>query len=768
MKNRYLYLLLFTFSVLGAAPRPGAAQPGSPPGPPPARPVTDSYFGTDVKDDFRWLEDGERPDAQEWYQAQGTYATTTLRQLLSRGKMLARLQELTQESPYRIKGLQRVGKNFVFLKRRANSDTWTLALREGINGLDKQLVDPSAGALAAISPPTIVSFAASPDAHYVAYELSWGDPLTNRVRVLDTRTAKHVGDIIEHAHLTPTAWLPDGRSFIYNYASAEASNRLYLSTVPVAATPAKGKGKGKVKVVAKGGVKAPPDRLIFGDAYSPPAPGGGDVLLARGGRVGPDWVAAYVGPSRVAHAAIYVAPAASLTQKTIPWQRVATLDDEVHAIYLHGTLVYGLTMRNYLRGRLVRTGIDAPDWDKATAVLLPEEPVELQALQTAADGLYVLGRDGSASRLWKVPHPTGVKTFDAVVPVPVPLPEGSAVAEFATDPQMPGVYINLHSWIAAPLTYSWVSGNELTETDLQPAGDYDIPDHLATIELKVKSPDGVAIPLTLIYRRGLKLNARNPTLLTAYGAYARTLMPEYDPQDLAWIERGGVRAIAHVRGGGEYGAAWHVAGRADTKPAGWQDLLACAQHLINQQYTSAERLALEATGAGTILAANALLEKPDLFQAVLLNAPLTDLVRYPSPAAQAAADVIEFGNVSTEVGFRARLIMSTAYRVRERKTYPATLLLAAPGATPEAVDWQAGKLAAALQNAARTPSPVLLRTEPFPTDPDHARQLGFERRADQLSFLLWHMDNAAFQPVVLAKRKHKARPARPTVAVKKK
>ena len=762
MKHYTLPFLLFITWLAGPTPALSQETAAPPPPPAPSRPVKESYFGTDVIDRFRWLEDGERPDAQEWYQTQGTYARTTLHQLLSRGKMLARLRELTQESPYRIRALQRMNGRYFFLKRLANTTTWTLAMRDGDAGLDRLLVDPAVGPLAAISVPEIAAFAASPDGRLVAYELTWGTPADNRIRVFDTKTNQHLGDIIDHAHLTPTAWLADNTSLVYNRVTPQAANRLYVRTVAVPAVTAAKKGakgtKGKAPAARPG---ADTDRLVFGDTYAPAVPGGtADVLVARGGSVcaGSPWAVAYVGPSRLAHAAIYVAPMESLRQKTVPWKRVAALEDEVRTVYLHGTLVYGLTTLDAPAGRIARTGHDAPDWRKATSVLVPEDAAEVQTFDVARDALYVLGRDGSASRLWKLPLPMGVKTFDAAPVAPVPLPEGSAVAEVACEPRQPGVFVNLHLWIAAPLHYRWVSGPELVETDLQPAGDYDIPDHLATVELKVKSPDGTRVPLTLIYRRGLKLNAHNPTLLTAFGAYGRVLAPEYDPQELAWIERGGVRAIAHVRGGGEYGPAWAKAGRADAKPTAWQDLLACAQHLIDQHYTAPDRLAVLGAGAGAVAVAGAVLEKPELFKAAIFEQPIADLVRYQPAAPDAATAAAEFGDLSSEAGFRARLVASPFHHVREKERYPATLLVAAPAAAPEAVDWQCGKLAAALQNV-RSPRPVLLRTEATAPDDEAARQAAFERRADQLSFLLWQMDNAAFQPIVLAKRKHKARPA---------
>ncbi len=456
---RTFFLLL----LLGVGSQPARAQEAAAPPltPAPERPVKDNYFGTNVIDRFRWLEDGERPDVQEWYQTQGAYATRTLHQLLSRGKMLARLRELTQESPYRIKGLQRVGNRFFFLKRRANTTVWHLAMREGIAGTDKQLVDPAVGSLAAISVPSIARFAVSPDGRFVAFELTWGEPLNNRVRIHDTKLGKNLSEILDHAHIDPSAWLADSRSFIYNRVSATAANRLYLCQLP-----------------AKPGARFAPERLIFGDTYAPAATGGtADVLTVRGGGLGAgaSWAVAYVGPSRLAHAAIYVAPAAALKRQPVPWQRVAALEDEVRAVYLRDGLLFGLTTLDAPAGRVARTGLEAPDWRKAISMLVPKEATEIETLQPAGDALYVLGRDGSASRLWKLPLPTGVKTFDAAPPVAVPLPEGSAVNEFTTDPRQPGVFINLRSWIAAPLTYRWTSGPDLTETDLQPAGDYDIP-----------------------------------------------------------------------------------------------------------------------------------------------------------------------------------------------------------------------------------------------------------------------------------------------------
>ena len=191
---------------------------------------------------------------------------------------------------------------------------------------------------------------------------------------------------------------------------------------------------------------------------------------------------------------------------------------------------------------------------------------------------------------------------------------------FDSDPRLPGTLVLLGSWTSAYKIYAYDSATEQSsDTKLQPIGPNDNFDSVEAEEVKVPSHDGVFVPLSIAHPKGMKLDGSNPTLLTAYGAYGISRGPEFDPMLLAWYERGGVYAICHVRGGGEYGEEWHQAGMVSTKPNTWLDFMACAQYLIARKYTSSAHLAAEGASAGGIPVGRAITEEPRLFAAALID-----------------------------------------------------------------------------------------------------------------------------------------------------
>ncbi len=727
-----------------------------PPPPAPARPVTLTKFGVSVTDPYRWLEDAARPDVQEWYQLQDQHCTESLRHLLGRKNLLNRLQEMNPDRPYQITDIQRAGKLIFFQKLKPGEKSYSLWVRDGLAGVDKLLIAPEKDPLSAITLMRISSYAVSPNGQYVAYSLSNDQPGSGVLRILDTKTGKHTNpnEVLENARVEPSAWLPDNQGFIFSrLPSADPkqhlpANRLYLHRL----TQKVGKQ-----------TKAFSDRLIFGQASGAE---GAQELVARGGAMyaGGPLAVAYVAPRGSKYAEIFVSPVAELAQKIVPWRRVAAFEDEIITLYAHESYLYGLTNHDAPTGALVRTSLTAPNWPEATAVLEAPAPAVLDALHFSQGALYVTAHDGTAGQLWRIPLKPKNQAVPVPDPEPVTLPTGSAVAALACDPQRVDPLLTLHSWIAAPLVYRLIEGDELDETDLQPAADFDIPDHLAVVEVKVPGAGNTPVPLTMIYRRGLKLNALHPTILTAYGAYGRSLTPTYDPSCLAWIEKGGVLAIAHVRGGGEYGEPWHRAGQADNKTAAWQDFTACARHMIAKQYTTPALLAASAEGIGALVVGGAVLANPELFGALLLDRGICDAIRYDT-LGRRPEDVQELGALGNEKGFKGRFAMSPYYRIQERTKYPAVLLNARAPASPDSVDWQLGKLAARLQDGGHAANPVLLRSEQY-SRPGEERQRKLELIQDQYSFLLWQMDNTAFQPVTFSRRVRKARAAAPGTVAK--
>lgn len=265
-------------------------------------------------------------------------------------------------------------------------------------------------------------------------------------------------------------------------------------------------------------------------------------------------------------------------------------------------------------------------------------------------------------------------------------------------------------------------------------------------EVKVLSWDGTRVPLSIMYRKGLPRDGSAPALLTGYGAYGYAYTASYSPVLRALTERGVVLAVAHVRGGGEYGERWHKAGFQQSKPNTWKDFIACAQYLVDHHYTRPARLAGMGGSAGGILIGRAIEERPDLFAAAVALAPTADTLRSETTAT-GPGNAAEFGSVKTMSGFHSLLAMSPYANVKDGVHYPA-ILIAAGMNDPRVAPWESGKWAARLQAATASGKPVLLRID---YDAGHGNLAASNEQrlalsTDWISFALWQAGVPAFQP----------------------
>ncbi len=243
-------------------------------------------------------------------------------------------------------------------------------------------------------------------------------------------------------------------------------------------------------------------------------------------------------------------------------------------------------------------------------------------------------------------------------PVAVKLPFDGDIDALVADPRVPGVVFDTGAWTRFGGYYAYdPKSAKVIDTKLQPQGRYDNPTDLVSTEVKVKSHDGTLVPLSIVHKRGIKLDGTNPTILYGYGAYGISQTPFYRPQYLAWFERGGVFAVAHVRGGGENGEEWYKGGYQQTKPNTWRDAIACAEWLVAQRYTSPAKLAIQGGSQGGIYVGRSITERPDLFGAAIDQVPVSDAVR-SSFETNGELDKTEMGTTETEAGFRALLAMS--------------------------------------------------------------------------------------------------------------
>jgi prolyl oligopeptidase len=425
---------------------------------------------------------------------------------------------------------------------------------------------------------------------------------------------------------------------------------------------------------------------------------------------------------------LYAAPLAELgAPTTVAWRKVVDIADAVTDFDLCGDTLYLMSHQDAPRFKVLAVSLPAPDLAHAS-VLVPPSDAVIQQIRVAGDSLLLHDLDGGIARLRRVQRSGGQ-------PELVALPFDGTILEWTNEAAHAEVLLSMTSWTVSPRVYRYdATMNTLEDTGWLPPSPVDFSS-VEAYQVRAPSRDGTLIPLSIIHRRGLQRDGTNPTLVIGYGSYGISLNPSFMPTMQAWYERGGILAIAHIRGGGEYGEDWYRAGQKLNKQNTIDDFIACADYLIAQGYTRPERLAGEGTSAGGIPSGGALVQRPDLWAVMVIRVGVTNALRVEL-SENGPPNVPEFGSVRTEEGFRGLLIMDAYSKVTDGVPYPAVLLTTGLN-DPRVVVWQATKMAAHLQAATSSGKPVLLRVE---SAGGHGmgstKRQNEEELADKLAFLL--------------------------------
>jgi prolyl oligopeptidase len=710
------FTLLFSSAVFGQVKLPKT----------PVREVTDDYFGIKVMDPYRWLENTSDPEVVSWMKSQNDYTREQLAQIPGRDKLLDRIKSLDNAGAV-VASLQVWGGHYFYLKTEPGSDNRKLYARDTVSAPERLLVDPEKLTTADGKHFSIDYFQPSLDGKYVAYGLSPGGSEDSVLHILVTATGEALPDVIDRAQFGQPTWLPGNKSFFFT-----RTQKLSASDPPTAKYQ-----KLRVFVHALGN-DPEKDQQVFGYDFSPNVKVTEDdfpVLIYSA--AAPKAIVGLVIHGVKNEKDIYVAPFnANPTAKT-SWTNVADDSKEITNLDMHGDDLFLLSHKDASRFKVFRISLSKPDLAKATLSVPPGEAV-IVGIAAAADGLYIQDLDGGIGKLRRLSYGSGkVESMK--------LPFDGAIQSMVTNPTEPGAWLELVGWTKPPLWYSLdsKSGN-LEDTHIVPPSPVDFSD-IVSEEVKAKSADGTMVPLSIVHRRDIKMDGSSPAWLEGYGAYGITYDPSFRPTWLAFLEHGGLFAVAHVRGGGEYGEDWHNGGRKLTKQHTIDDLVACAQYLIENKYTSAARLAGEGTSAGGVTIGGAVTQRPDLFAAALIRVGDSDSLR-SELMASGPANIPEFGTVKEPDGFKGLYAMDAYQHVKPDTAYPAVLLTTGAN-DPRVAPWQAAKMTARLQASTNSNKPVLLRV-----DYDAGHGLGSTKSqrdvelADEVSFLLWQFGLPDFQP----------------------
>ena len=647
-----------------------------------------------VADPYRWLEDGESPEVAAWVATHNQRTREALDARPTWGRWHERLSALTALPT--VLSLQVAGDQLFLLERAAGADQYSLVVRSAIDPLaaPRTLLDPAE--LAADAAVAIDWYHPSADGRLVAYGLSEGGTENSTLHVMDVATGEVAGERIPDTRAASVAWLPDNSGFWYSVYEAGSEYHRHIR-------------------FHRCGTDHINDSVTFDRQPTPES--WPDVTVSRDGR----YVLVHV-MVKWTQIDIHL-----LDTVTDDWTAVVEGVDAQTSLRVEGDSLVGVTTRDAPNGRVIRAPLTAPSvWETIVA----ERPdVVLGGCTVCGDEILVVASRVGIDKVERYAvDGTAVSDIDL-----------GAVSVAAFDADAGRAFIAVGTF-GAP-----VEVRRFTAADgLQPwsaALDSAVLPTLTVTQVHYPSLDGTSIPMFVAHRADVMPSADTPLILTGYGGFAITESPVWMPNLAAWCAAGGVYCIAGLRGGYEYGEAWHHAGRRANKQRVFDDFHAAADWLVAEGYTSRERLAIHGGSNGGLLMGVAITQRPDLASAVWCAVPLLDMIRFPQfLIARLWTD--EYGDPDVPEEFHWLHAYSPYHHVHDGVDYPAVLFTTAAGDTR--VDpCHARKMTAALTAAGtgRSDRPVLLaqagRAGHGVGKPASMR---VAEGADVLAFFSWQLD----------------------------
>ncbi|MEX0324489.1 MAG: prolyl oligopeptidase family serine peptidase [Puniceicoccaceae bacterium] len=676
------------------------------------------YGNIRLPDPFVWLEDKNDPDNEEWFRAQDAFARKRIGKMPGRDELFERIKEIDEAKTVKISSFNRRFDRFFYLKQEVGEEVGKLYYRDGIDG-EGRLVADAADFAASDIIHSIMGYQPSYDGKLVGVTIGAGGSEIPDLYIIEVESGEVVDGPIPRVRSYP-GWLQDGSGFYYTQLRPDSPDqdpgdrykRQYTKFHKL------GTDLGRDELVVWYDTLPLPGMSEVDTAYLFPLPDSPYTMavISHGvERADSYFVARDFDPAKAG--------------ETV-WTNICTKEDGIESVDYHDGMLYMLSHKDAPRRKVLSAPIE--DFDKSRIVeILPQSDKVLSGINVLGGRLYVTGMEVGIDFLMTKDLGDPGSVFKMV-----DLPVVGRVTILSNDYRMSDPYLALTSWTRAFAYYRYnPEDGSVEQSDLRPLGPFDAPEGMVTKRYMVPSHDGVEVPLTVVHHESVQLDGTNPARVWGYGAYGISLRPGYGPLRLPWIERGGVFAVAHVRGGGELGKAWHDGGHLETKRNSWLDLNACAEFLIEKGYTSRGSIAAQGGSMGGVLVGKAMQADPGLFGAIVSSVGNHNPVRNHRRA-NGPANYPEYGNPLDPEEFPYVLAMDSYFGVQDGVRYPPVLLTC--GYNDTRVDaWMPGKMAARLQQADHEGGPFFLRVEFEAGHGGVARSAIWEEQADIYAFLFW-------------------------------
>ncbi|MCE0483645.1 MAG: prolyl oligopeptidase family serine peptidase [Methylacidiphilales bacterium] len=676
--------LIFTVAIKSPSHTETESMPSLPLTYPATRtvPASDTYFGVKVSDPYRWLEDGKSPEVQSWLTIQNKLTRSYLDTLPGRDALRQRYHQLLYIDTISAPG--RAGDRYFYMKRRSTDEKAILYWRP-VNdpGAEHVLIDPNQ--FVTTNNASLGETATTLDGRLLAYTLKPNNADEATLYVKDVASGNDLpGEVIDGAKYADPSWLPDGSGFVYTYLPPAAPEH-----------PEDRPGLAVIRYHKLG--TDPKNDPVLHDKTGNPTKFV-SAYVSRDGK----WIF-FVQQNGWDKNDLYYQPlnGEPTTALVGGWKPIVKDKNFLYSLYPWKGDAYILTNEDATRYHLFKAPLDHLEHSQWREIV-PESPtIVLQGVSVIGDHLVLDELDHVTSRI-------EIRDLDGHFIRTLDLPGLGSVSELSGEPDHDELFYGFVNFTTPPEIFQTSISNpeqKLWDKIKIPVD----PSPYVVEQVFFPSKDGTKIPMFIVHRKDIILDGSTPFLLTGYGGFGISETPYFSPGFYPFLEAGGGYAVVNLRGGGEFGEQWHQDGMLLKKQNVFDDCIAAAEYLVNNGYTSPNRLAFRGGSNGGLLAGAMLTQRPDLFRAIICEVPLLDMIRYDQ-FGSGKTWVPEYGSPDDPEQFKALYAYSPYHHVVPGTKYPAVLFCTA--ANDDRVDpMHARKMAAELQADTVGTNPILVRVE---------------------------------------------------------
>jgi prolyl oligopeptidase len=628
-------------------------------------PVTDVIHGVTVVDPYRWLEDGNSPETRQWLEEQTAYAREYLDGIDGRDRIERRIQELLEVTTY--DSILASGDRYVFRRRLATEEQPCICVRDGNDGPARVLVDPGksgGGQFWAVKPLAI-----SPDGKLLAYEVKEGGERTSRVEFVDVETGEWLPEVLPHGYLRGFCFAPDSRSFYYSIQPSDPSQpgerNLYQHQL---------------------GTSLDQDESVFAASNA--------ENIRIGVICGPTFQIILV--QRVLNGLVTDCFQRSYEPNAAARELLAGIDYTFVPQFM-GERIFAVI------------DLEAPNFRVVELILKPERKVQFQEIVPTGKKLIqqwaVVGEHFVVCYLERTSYTLCIFDCSGNEVDQVPVPKHHTVQLLGGSGDNDSFLFQCESFFQSPSIHRYSISRRETTTCIQSAVSVESMSY-GIREVWYSSKDGTRVPMFLVGRHEVLERERNPVILTSYGGFRTSMTPQFSVFVAFLMERGCMFALPNIRGGGEFGAMWHLSARRHQRQRAFDDFIGAAGWLIEDGIAAADKIAIFGGSNSGLLVGSALTQAPALFRAVVCMAPLLDMVRYHLFDG-AGKWIDEYGTAEDPADFDALWGYSPYHRIRDNTQYPAMMMVSGD-ADQKCNPLHARKMVARLQAANSSPYPIIL------------------------------------------------------------